>query len=233
MLTSSKAENYPQAPIPVLAKEALELRAEMLLKSALPAIGKTPKVIPVELIAEQDLGLEVDYQYLTPDSSIMGITFFEDGVLTVYEGAGRIRKKELPVRRGSVILDSSLVCGGGCHERRCRFALAHELGHWLLHQEILMHLSGSPAETLAPAELNRLEWQADYFASCLLLPRTALCAMIKEWLTQCKLSLPAMHRLSGPAMLTLYEQLLQAVCDCFEVYPEAAQLRLTELNVLK
>lgn len=46
---------------------------------------------------------------------------------------------------------------------RCRFDLAHELGHLILHKGI----------DNDPSENTLLEKQADYFASCLLLPKSS------------------------------------------------------------
>lgn len=61
---------------------------------------------------------------------------------------------------------------------RDRFTLAHELGHLLLGHS--SHLSGEltidqdfydgAPSRLALWQLNQLEWQANFFASCLLLP---------------------------------------------------------------
>lgn len=76
------------------------------------------------------------------------------------------------------------VLGGllGCDERG-RFTLAHELGHWYLNHSKYMLREGcdvadidlhDPPE-LVLSDLQRLEWQANYFSSCLLLPEESFC----------------------------------------------------------
>jgi hypothetical protein len=75
-------------------------------------------------------------------------------------------------------------------ERRYRFTLAHEVGHWRLHRHLF---SSDPAqvslfnEPAPPSVVCRsgqakapVEWQADYYASCLLIPRKLVKAVWDE-----------------------------------------------------
>ena len=70
-------------------------------------------------------------------------------------------------------------------EPRYRFTLGHEIGHWQLHREYLQQPfsqaglfgNSSPAPMVicrGSQAKERVEWQADYFASCLLMPRNLL-----------------------------------------------------------
>jgi Zn-dependent peptidase ImmA (M78 family) len=68
-------------------------------------------------------------------------------------------------------------------EARQRFTLAHELGHLLLgHGSYMKAESVDESDIekddmdLGIDDLRHLEWQANYFASCILLPRNALMA---------------------------------------------------------
>ena len=62
---------------------------------------------------------------------------------------------------------------------RTRFTLAHELGHFLLEHGRFMARESCHEEDIAIDDLGainlrdirRLEWQANYFASCLILPK--------------------------------------------------------------
>ena len=62
---------------------------------------------------------------------------------------------------------------------RVRFTLAHEIGHFILeHRKFMVrescHEKDIEVEYLDSVNLKdvrRMEWQANYFASCLLLPR--------------------------------------------------------------
>lgn len=51
---------------------------------------------------------------------------------------------------------------------RIRFNLAHELGH------ILLHLGYSSKIVDNPSNHKRIEWEANYFASCLLMPESGI-----------------------------------------------------------
>ena len=75
-------------------------------------------------------------------------------------------------------------------EGRYRFTLAHEAGHWRLHRDLFVNdqmqisMFDKPA---APAMIcrssqarGRLEWQADFYASCLLMPQKLLMAAWNE-----------------------------------------------------
>jgi Zn-dependent peptidase ImmA (M78 family) len=59
-------------------------------------------------------------------------------------------------------------------EGRFRFTLAHEVGHWQLHRHVHLRpqVSAQPAFLCRTSQSRaRVEWQADYFAAALLLPR--------------------------------------------------------------
>ena len=64
-------------------------------------------------------------------------------------------------------------------EGRFRFTVAHEIGHWELHRAQLLrwsHQDGpskrSPTVVCRASQAKeRIEWQADQFSSCLLMPR--------------------------------------------------------------
>lgn len=54
------------------------------------------------------------------------------------------------------------------HEGRYRFTCAHELGHFVLHQEIAR--SFQDGHEVGTNELNQIEWEADRFAAAFLMP---------------------------------------------------------------
>lgn len=66
-------------------------------------------------------------------------------------------------------------------EGRFNFTLAHEIGHWVLHHDeyLAQEQQGALFKTCQPSDLvsrrsersSRIEYQANRFASCLLLPR--------------------------------------------------------------
>jgi len=74
-------------------------------------------------------------------------------------------------------LEIRIYRSGDGHERE-RFTLAHELGHFFLKHSKYMSreqieeadLDVDEPQELGIKDLMRMEWQANYFASCLLLP---------------------------------------------------------------
>ena len=56
-----------------------------------------------------------------------------------------------------------------------RFTAAHELGHWVLHPQEIMHRDG-PIESQSGARngRSREEREADYFAACFLMPSKSI-----------------------------------------------------------
>ncbi|AZQ84151.1 ImmA/IrrE family metallo-endopeptidase [Colwellia sp. Arc7-635] len=74
---------------------------------------------------------------------------------------------------------------------RWRFTLAHELGHFLLHRKLLLSKPNSYLvdsensiswENIEKSDNSRLEWQANSFASSLLLPKATLIPFIANLL---------------------------------------------------
>jgi len=66
-------------------------------------------------------------------------------------------------------------------EVRYRFSLAHEIGHYILHKEIIGNLKFDNVDDWAEIydsidsnDYGKLEFQANHFASCLLVPDFAL-----------------------------------------------------------
>ena len=87
---------------------------------------------------------------------------------------------------------------------RYRFSMAHEFGHYILHSDLFKKQGvasvGESPETLSLSanNLHRLEYQANLFASYLLMPK-ALVAIIYERLFETKI-----HRVYGDTLRPLY-----------------------------
>lgn len=111
--------------------------------------------IPVEDIIERLLNVKLDY---IDFEEILGIT----GVL----GATYVHKKIICINE-KLLNDKS--------EGRLAFTCSHEIGHWILHRKFV-HTTGKfgkDKDTIICRSKNAnlpVEWQADYFASCLLMP---------------------------------------------------------------
>jgi Zn-dependent peptidase ImmA (M78 family) len=128
--------------------------------------------------------------------------------------------------------------------RRERFTLAHELGHLLLeHGEYLraesfdtQDLEQSGNDDLESDMIRRLEWQANRFASSLLLPR-------EQFIQSALIKAESMGlRNKGFGLIYLDNQavnqrnyivITSALMDQFDVSRKAVEIRLKDLELLR
>jgi Zn-dependent peptidase ImmA (M78 family) len=159
--------------VPYIADESIERDAEALLAQYAHATGvEVGAPIPIEDIVEKHLKLRVEFDDLhrllgVPRSGgsepdIFGAIWLESGEIVIDESLD-------PEERPRV-------------EGRYRFTLAHEGGgHWRLHRPLVQVNSGQGSlfgDTPQPTVVcrssqakERVELQADFYASCLLMPR--------------------------------------------------------------
>ncbi len=150
----------------------LEAIARNALKKYDPSLilSLEPTSIPIEDMIET-FGLSLEYQYIRKNGRILGETVFDDDYIPLYNMEQR--KYELVfMERGTIILDASLLrCRS---DGRLRFTAAHELAHWLIHQELYSG-SGDTAAMLKSISKSSdadkyIERQADALAGALLMP---------------------------------------------------------------
>jgi Zn-dependent peptidase ImmA (M78 family) len=158
--------------VPYLADQTIERDAEALLAQYAHARGLEIRApIPIEDIVEKHLKLRVEFDDLhrllnVPriglDPDIFGAIWLETGEIVIDESLD-------PEERPSM-------------EGRYRYTLAHEGGgHWRLHRSLVLANSGQESlfgEMQQPIVVcrssqakDRVELQADLYASCLLMPR--------------------------------------------------------------
>lgn len=139
-----------------LSKQTIEMAAEGLLGHYRRKIARpVAPPIPVEDIIERGLGLTLAFSDLRgrlslPD--VLGATF---------------------VGRKTICIDESLDRPGT--GGRLYFTCAHEAGHWVLHRRMISEAcrgnsAGGRIFCRRKDAKKPLEWQADYFAACLLMP---------------------------------------------------------------
>ena len=123
-----------------------------------------------------------------------------------------------------------------------RFSIAHELGHLFLHVRALREHVESFTETDASlsatpqgdSKVKRMEWHANYFAACLLMPKEEVCRLF------CQLLMPNERLLFDMNHFIREEQLgrerlyaiLQRMSDRMEVSMQAMRIRLSELSLV-
>lgn len=155
-----------------LPEETIEKDAEALLEEFSLARGITVEPpIPIEDIVEKHLKLRIEFDDL---HQVLRIPL--EGQESDILGA-------IWVDRQEICIDQSLDPEERPNiEGRYRFTLAHEGGgHWRLHRAYLESdpaqapLFDGPAQPAVVCRTSqakeRVEWQADFYASCLLMPR--------------------------------------------------------------
>ena len=144
---------------------------------------------------------------------------------------------------------------------RYRFTLAHEAGHWRLHRQLFMRAANQlqllPGDAERPEYICRssdsepIEYQANRFASCVLMPRDLLRRCWEEWRgnpdpiylddlrakQQQILTAEVLRRggfKAGDNAIDnmLLEHAARPLAQKFEVSPEAMRIRLEGMGLL-
>jgi predicted SprT family Zn-dependent metalloprotease len=148
----------------IFSKQEIELRAMDVL-ARVNKKRKRPLKWPIDAghVAEA-LGLDMDCGYIEPDEK------------------GAIAAMILPTERKIIMNEKTLELPKGFEES----SIAHEIGHWELHidQKAVSRLEEEQKRGVESAvepflcrsisSQQGIEWQAQYFASCLLMPKFKL-----------------------------------------------------------
>jgi len=132
---------------------------------------------------------------------------------------------------------------------RYRFTLAHEIGHWVLHEPVfqarlrqssLFDVANQPSiicrDLLLLAKKKPVEWQADYFAGCLTMPRSLVMRAF-ETVRGSRAPYNAADEIAcflgrdpSPNMPTL--SISREIAAALQTSAQATQIRLIELGLI-
>lgn len=240
--------------VPILSKAEIETLAEMVIKDYNPKLLEEPGSLDVEDFAEGYADLEMDYKDLTHNQSILGMTVFCNCYIPIYN-VEENKAEEIPVDEGTIIVDNSLLNDGQL--RRGRFTLGHEISHWLLHRHIYMidknQLSlfdflpndTQPVIKCRSTDIENsgkrqfetdddwMEWQADYMASALLMPKKAFTRAVKEKFKAMGLKKDYFEVGTDFELNLRAEVLPYELADLFDVSVTAVRIRLKGLNFIR
>lgn len=90
-----------------------------------------PQAIPIEKIATEEMGLNIQYVRLSEELDVFGLTVFTDGVIEIYnEEDGLYEEREY--KRKTVLIDPEAYkkTNAGCVHN----TIAHECVHWFKHR---------------------------------------------------------------------------------------------------
>jgi len=140
---------------PWISKEKIAATAMDLMQNFQALAGYTVRPpVPVEDIIERALGLRLSYEDLEKvlgSKDVLGATYIGSRLICINE---------------RLFEHSS--------EGRLVFTCAHEAGHWVLHRPYVNDQRRRSKDDAIVCRLRNakapIEWQADYFAACLLMP---------------------------------------------------------------
>ncbi len=128
---------------------------------------------------------------------------------------------------------------------RYHFTLAHEAGHWRLHRQLFKRCANQlslfaegverPEYICRSSDTEPIEYQANRFASCLLMPREIFKQAWHEWRGGLDpIYLPDLRAESGVGVTDelIMENAVRPFAIKFQVSPEAMRIRAEQLGLL-
>ena len=94
--------------IPLLSNRDIELDAVAILKDFSPALLTKPGALDIERFVESYLGLNLDFNWLSSNQTILGRMVFHNTIIPVYDPSTQ-HAEDFPVNANTMILDNSLV----------------------------------------------------------------------------------------------------------------------------
>ena len=234
-----------------LSENEIEKEAELLLAEYTETSGAPIKFpVPVDEITTYHLALRLGFADL---HETLGIPMLRDEPDIL--GAIWVDIETILIDRSLDPKQNPSMAG------RYRFSVAHEVGHWCLHrsfvardanQASLFDCSTEPTVICRASQANEpIEWQANFFSSCLLMPRRRVHDEWRESLGRTRPLLLSDVRPNGRVMMRaqtmIYEEAgseTGAVCDAlfeevakpiarrFGVSAPAMRIRLEKLGLL-
>ena len=240
---------YTMAKVPYITYDALEEYGEALVRDFAPERLDAPGAVDVEGFVEYYLRLSVDYRQLCYSRNVLGMTAFNDGVVDVMS-AETWQPEKIPVRTGTVIIDSSLTSKRNLP--RLRFTMAHEGCHWLLHRRAFSednpfgpagiyenrYLAAKEGRSdysrskKERSDIDIMERQADFLAAAILMPRPALRVAFSGYFKPYGEKPRRIVRGASPTDDCHAIQLPGYIAEIFNVSKRAALIRLEKLTAI-
>ncbi|QAT61996.1 ImmA/IrrE family metallo-endopeptidase [Acidilutibacter cellobiosedens] len=242
--------------VPILSRMEIENIAERILKDYDNKILSKPNSLDIEDFVEIYLDLYMDYKDLSNNQSILGMTVFNDCYVTIYDPENN-DVKDIPVREGTIFIDNSFLNSNQIGRKR--FTLGHEASHWLLHKfkygfdsNQMTFLDESPQKLVPVTKCRKdniersanivrklvsdddwVEWQADYLASTLLMPKATFSRVVKKKFIEKGIT-KGYYEYNNDKNLDLWiNTVVSELADIFNVSITAAKIRLKNLEFVK
>ena len=216
--------------VPYLHEKQIEREAQLLLDEWAESGRTVTAPVPVNEIVDDHLRLSLDFDDLRGHfggQDVLGALWFDDPKIRVDLSLDYVAN---PSMRG-----------------RYNFTVGHEVGHWRLHrehfrndlnQQMLFTEKGSPAFVCRDGDSAPEEWQANYFAGCLLMPRNLVYTAWQEWrgndaaVGLADLEITAVVGDRERDERIAQERFCRPLAEKFEVSAQAMRIRLEKLALL-
>lgn len=162
----------------ILSRNNLNELADSIIQDFYKEAAPCSEPIDIDRLATDYLGLEVHYEDLSSNGSILGVTAYAPCTL-------KLGNTTINLKANSVLLDSSLSpskCKIQAVNGRRRFTLAHECAHQILYRyesaisqaEIRQRYACRKIFSLRELKTNEdwNEWQANALGAALLMPES-------------------------------------------------------------
>lgn len=126
-------------------------------------------------------------------------------------------------------------------DHRMRFTLAHELGHYFLHYDTLcQHIALNSKEIQAlgtnyqsEKQLQRMEQQANSFASSLLMPKYLVMQLAARYFNEKEITMGYVFRDDQPCNRSRSMEVLSAIADAMNVSIEATKVKMRSMGLYR
>ena len=117
----------------MLSRKEIDVIGQNIVGDFMPEALKSPQEIDIDLLAQDYLGMDQDFQYLSHCGVYLGMTVFNDtDKVPVYDPQNNCADY-ISAKAHTVIIDKTLLEEN--QEHRYRFTMGHEAGHEFLHKE--------------------------------------------------------------------------------------------------
>ncbi|MGD0552874.1 MAG: ImmA/IrrE family metallo-endopeptidase [Sedimentisphaerales bacterium] len=214
--------------VPILTTDDIELKAEEVISYFDRTVLDIPQRTPLlEIIKELNKKYNVAFNCSLP----LGATKYGNIIL----GKTQLKPK-------GIFVDVSLI-----NDPRFHFILAHELGHLILHRFVDIKKTGYEEQELVDTEIDFvtgkknlktardwIEWQANYFASAILIPRATVIQAVIEKQKEMDIKRNIGQIILEPKQYSVsdYKEIQKQLVLIYNVNATNIEYRLKELGIL-
>ena len=220
-----------QSGLPIISAKMIDETATRMLEEFLVGEIEKPRAVDVDAFLREYLHMNFEERRLSHNGFILGMTVFEDTDKLAYWVPEEGRADYCSVKARTILVDSQ-----GQSDEMLRFTKAHECGHAYFHNIYMKRHPGEvycresketltqkqPDKTGEWTEYQWREWQANTFASCLLMPAPMVNVLVS-----------GMDPIRTGDPFGAREERIYKVSEVFRVSRTAAAIRLNGMGLLE